>query len=321
MATGTTNTTALVNTYQSYFQKQLLKHAIEQLQLHEFATKAELPRKQGAKQVDFFRRVRSDKANVQTLSEGTPISTFTKVTMEKVGVSLTQLGEAVKITDITTYTELFNALKQGISLMGEDAALKCDDVILNAIIAGTTVERYARNIADFSTLGSTAAASATLIASDLLDGMTNLVINRAPKFNGAYVAIVPPQVARDLMRDEDWLEASKYSAVTQLFKGEVGSLYGVRVVISTNVWTEDGTKGTRDDAGGIYSSIITGQGGFGCVNLAGDRPSSPKIMIADKPDKSDPLNQFMTAGWKAFYASLVLNTTWTIVVRSKTLYA
>lgn len=322
MATGNTTTGDLTSQYQRYFSKKLLDHAVQALILNQFAVKSDLPKNAGVKTARFFRRVQADAANVQTLVEGTALDTFTKVTMENVDVDLVQIGEAIKLTDVVGMTALFDALKQGIELMGEDCSLKADGVTRDTIIAGSTLERYGHGLTTFAALGSASAANATTTASDLLDAMTTLEIKRVPRINGSFVAIPPPQVCRDLMRDPDWIAASQYSAVQQLFKGEIGSLYGVRVIMGTNPWIEGSTKGTYSGSGDKFSTIITGQGGYGVTALSGESPSaSPRILIADKADKSDPLNQFMTAGWKAFYAAVVLNPNWVITHRSKTLYS
>ena len=40
----------------------------------------------------------------------------------------------------------------------------------------------------------------------------------------------------------------------------------------------------------------------------------------DKADHADPLNQTLIAGWSAFYSSVVLNSTFGVIVRSKTTF-
>jgi N4-gp56 family major capsid protein len=122
-----------------------------------------------------------------------------------------------------------------------------------------------------------------------------------------------------LKRDTVWINASTYSAVKQLFQGEIGELDGIRYVEHTNPWGESSTEGTRDIATPtIWSSVFTGKDAYGVVELSGKGPNSPQIMISNKPDKSDPLNQLLIAGWSAFYTSVVLNPAFGVVVRSKT---
>lgn len=318
---ATTTTTTLSSQFTRKFSKDLLDHAIESLQLNQFAKQAELPKNLGSKTIRFFRPVAAASANVQTLSEGTPISTFADLTYESVDVDLVQYGEAMKFTDVLGWTALLNIMKDGINLMGEDCALHADDITLAAIIGGTPTKRYSGGAANYAALQALTAANGKITYADGLDAMTNLQINKAPKINGQYIGVVCPQVARDLMKDTDWLEASKYSAVQQLFKGEIGSLAGVRYVVSTNAWGEDATEGTRDTTNPpIFASFFTGRDGYGCVKLSGSSPMKPQVIISDKADKADPLNQTLIAGWKSFYAAKLLNPNWVVVLRSKSQY-
>lgn len=319
----TTATSGISNQYRNYFEPKLLAHAIQEVRLNEFAMQESLPKNLGSKAVSFFRPQVADSANVQTLSEGVPIGTsnYTQITLTKIDVTLAQLGEVFKMTDILGYTDLFNSLKNGVTLMGEDCALKADDITRNVIADASTggTKRYAQGTADWTTLaGYGSTAQGKLVGTDFLDAVTRLKVNRAPKIGGGYVGICPPQVTRDLMNDSDWLKASQYSKVDQLFKGEAGMYYGVRIVEATNPFREatNGAEGTFSASGGIYQSVITGKDAYGVTKLSGDSPFSPKIIITDKPDKSDPLNQTMTAGWKAFYASVMLNQPWAISLRS-----
>lgn len=329
---STTTSTTLSNTYQGYFSKKLLGYAEQLLRLNEYAAQDDLPKNVGSKTISFFRPSAPTTANVQTLTEGTPISSFGDVTYTKVDFTLTQIGEASKITDIVGMTSLFNALKQNIETMGGNCALYADEKSRNALNAQTTglSIRRANAAATWTALNSDTATSFGSMA-DVLDARTQLVINRAPSWNGDYVAIVPPQISRDLMRDTDWVEASKYSAIKQLFRGEIGSFYGVRIIEATNPFVAkgSGTAGdeyTYDLTGGagigtgadIYTTMVLGKGAFGVSKLTGTAsPWKPQIVIVDKPDKSDPLNQTVIAGWKAFYAAGVLNTAWGIAYKSK----
>jgi len=323
MATNTTS--SLSNQFQRHYSKQLLDHAVDTLVLNQFAKQADLPKGLGSKTIRFFRPVTAASSNVQTLVEGTPISTFTDMSYTAVDVDLTQIGEAMKFTDVLGWTNLLNVLKDGVALMGEDCALKADDVTLASIIGGSPTKRYSGGAANFNALVALTNAQGKFAASDALDAMTNLVVNKAPRINGEYVAIVPPQIGRDLMLDTTWLDVSKYAASKQVFKGEIGSLFGVRFIMTTNGWGEDttnDTEGTRDTSSpGIFSTIVTGRDGYGVVKLSGSSPMKPQVIIADKADKADPLNQTLIAGWKAFYASKLLNSNWVVVVRSRSQYA
>lgn len=52
----------------------------------------------------------------------------------------------------------------------------------------------------------------------------------------------------------------------------------------------------------VYPTFVLGRGAYGQVELKGVEHT-----YLDSADKSDPLNQLLTAGWKVFYGSLILN--------------
>lgn len=346
---GTSTSNSLANEYQKFFSKTLLQHAVQLTVLDQFALKQPLPKHKGAKTVSFFRRSRSAVnasglvGNVQTLSEGTPITAFVDATLDRVDVALQQYGEATRVTDILTMTELFDALKQNIALMGEDCALHADVMTRNALVnatqtgvtlqqaTGTATETigkvYAQGLPSFAALGAAGVSGGKAVATDFLRAVTQLKINRAPMFNGYYVAVIPPQVSHDLQNDPDWIDASNHGDPTRRFRGELKTFAGCRFVEHTNPHVEDatGTEGAyaavANPANRVYRSFILGQGAYGVPAIEGDSPYDPKVIIVDKADKSDPLNQYMTAGWKAFYAASALNCPFALSLSSKTEFA
>ena len=308
-------------------------------------------------------------------------SNYRQLQLLRLSKNLAQYGQVIGLTDILRATDLFNSLQQATKTSGLDMALWVDSVIRNVLVgsnlsgsgssigsgpesgtigAPTFDNSDACNIAagsggicvygnpatltaqTFSGLNTDlTAANTTMTSSAVLDSMTRLKRNRAPMINGGYVLATDPRVARDLMRDSDWLNASNYGNKGQPFyKGEVGSIYGCRVVQQTNSFVSQGS-GTQGDqfvystAGGgglttgkdIIASFFFGNESFGIPALTGDDPLSPKIVITDTPDKSDPLNQLVTVGVKLYFATLRLaagntgstgNPVWYLVHRTKT---
>jgi N4-gp56 family major capsid protein len=330
MALETTQSSGLSVQYQAYFSKRLLKHAVQLLVMDQFATKSPFPRNAGATQIKFFRADVGSRANVQSLSEGVPITVFRDTTLTPVTFTMVQYGEAIKISDILTYTDLYSSLDQGIQSMGEDAALHADFIVTSAVVPNVAAanKHYSGGAATFNALNALTAAQGAMTITDLLWATTRLTIARAPYAKGGvYVAMVPPQLAFDLMQDAKFVDSGKYGSFKGLFNGEIGMWYGVRIVQTTQPWTEAGTNGTEGTfgtggvGGTIYSTIVTGGDAYGTPILSGQSPYDPKVMINDKPAKSDPLNQFITAGWKTYYAAGLLNDTWVVVNRSKTTFA
>ena len=378
---GITTSTTLTSQFQNFFSKELLSIVQQETILDQFSMKAPIPKNNGNKAITMFRFGAPSVAGVQTISsEGTPISSgsYRSLALNSLSKSLAQYGQVIGLTDILRATDLFNSLQQATKTSGLDMALWVDSVIRNTLVGsnltasgssigsaaeggGTFDNSDAVNVVassggvkvygnpatlttqSFSALNSdTTAANTTMTASAVLDSMTRLKRNRAPMINGGYVLATDPRVARDLMRDSDWLNASNYgNKGTPFYKGEVGSIYGCRVVQQTNSFVSTGSGTAADEfiyqataAGGglavskdIIASFFFGNESFGIPALTGDDPLSPKIVITDTPDKSDPLNQLVTVGVKLYFAALRLaagntgstaNPTWYLVHRTKT---
>ena len=381
MGITTSGTTGIALQFQNYFSKELLSIVQQETILDQFAMKTAIPKNNGNQAISMFRFGAPSVAGVQTISsEGTAISSgsYRSLVLNSLSKSLAQYGQVIGLTDILRATDLFNSLQQATKTSGLDMALWVDSVIRNVLVGsnltasgssigsaaeggGTFDNSDACNTAassggikvygnpatlttqTFSGLNSaTTAADATMTASAVLDSMTRLKRNRAPMINGGYVLATDPRVTRDLMRDTDWLNASNYgNKGTPFYKGEVGSIYGCRVVTQTNSFVSTGSATAADEfiyqatsAGGglavskdIIASFFFGNESFGIPALTGDDPLSPKVVITDTPDKSDPLNQLVTVGVKLYFAALRLaagntastaNPVWYLVHRTKT---
>jgi N4-gp56 family major capsid protein len=376
-----TTSTTLTSQFQNYFSKELLSIVQQETILDQFSMKAPIPKNNGNKAISMFRFGPPSVGSVQTISsEGTPISSanYRALALNSLSKSLAQYGQVIGLTDILRATDLFNSMQQATKTSGLDMALWVDSVIRNVLVgsnltaSGSSIGSAAEGggtfdnsdavntvassggvkvygnpatltTQSFSALNSdTTAANTTMTASAVLDSMTRLKRNRAPLINGGYVLATDPRVARDLMRDSDWLNASNYGNKGQPFyKGEVGSIYGCRVVTQTNSFVSTGSGTAADEfvyqataAGGglavskdIIASFFFGNESFGIPALTGDDPLSPRIVITDTPDKSDPLNQLVTVGVKLYFAALRLaagntgstgNPVWYLVHRTKT---
>jgi N4-gp56 family major capsid protein len=331
VALQTTATAGLAVAYQKVFSKKLLDRAKLRLVLNQFAQRVPFPKNTGAKTIRFFRPDVGDRTNVQALTEGVPINTFRETVLTPIDATLKQFGEASKVSDILSATELFGTLKQNIDSMGEDAALHADYQMVQELLdttnsAGpiaTANNRYSGGAASFNALVALTATQGAATIQDLLGAQTRLKITRAPRVNGDYVAVAPPQITYDFMNDAKFVDSGKYGTIKGLFNGEIGRWYGVRIVETDAPWIEantNGAIGTYSGAGSIYTTLVLGSGAFGVPEMAGQSQFDPKIIINDRPDKSDPLNQFVIAGWKSYWVTVVLNNLWAVALRSKSTF-
>jgi len=329
--------------FQTYFSKALLERALPLLQMEQFAMKVPYPTKTGGnKTIRFFRFGDPSITAIANLSEGTTSVSGDErdLTLSSVEATLVQYGSKIILTDVLLATELFSHLAQATKQLGEDAALHADTLCHRALIQDSSTStgtglatksyaRYAQNGTNGTTFGTASVANSAITATDLLDGATSLFIARAPKIKDGYALVAHPAVIRDLQQDDDWLKVSSYSAPDQIFRGEVGKLFGVSVISSTNVQTfntsASGIGESTVSTGAVYGNVLLGGGAFGVPSLssvaASGSPFAPKVTIIDAPDKSDPYGQKIIASFKTFYAAKQLDTRFFRAIFAKSNYS
>jgi len=93
-----------------------------------------------------------------------------------------------------------------------------------------------------------------------------------------------------------------------MFKGEIGRVFGFRVLQSTNMWKFSSGAGASTSA---YCSICVGPDALGVTEIGGH--GGVETHIVTGADSGNPLNVFTTVGWKATFTSVVLNASCGIV--------
>jgi len=356
---GVTTSSTLSGQFRAFFSKQLLDKIEQKLVMSQFADKMVIPRNGGNKSIQAFRWGNPAITDVQALTEGTipAASTSAQLSMTSITKALAQYGQRYTLTDIMKATELFSSTKEAVERAGQDLGLWSDSVIRNVAKGSnltasngsigsaeegggshdnsdTLIEVYGQpaSVTQSYTGLNSATTTSTLDAATLLDLMTKLKTNLAPEVDGGgYVYVTHPRISRDLMRATDWLDAAKYSNVKALYKGEVGSLYGMRIVEQTNSFISLGsaTAGDRfiyQTSGGggtgtgkdIISSFALGGKALAVPQLGGDNPFSPSVAVLDKEDKSDAFNQNIVVAAKVYFAALRVNPLWYITHMAKT---
>ena len=334
---GTINLAAVTNTILPRYNKKLLDKAIQATCLIDYAQQEELPAEMGNTTMRFFRPPQADLSATgapAALTEGTAPTNFRAIGYTAIDVTLNQIGMVSRVSDIANTVGLVKYLDTAIDLQGEEFALDVDTRVRNQIVHQTTglTKRYGQGLTTFANTAAATLANASVVPRDFLDAMTLLKINRAPKINGKYVAIMPPQGTRDVMNNSEFREVVRQNYADKIFKGEVGDYYGLRIIEGTNPFQEDETEGTfastfssagSNTTGLIYSTIITGKSAYGAVNMAkmGASLNKPRMIVVDKPDSGNLLGQFIYVGWKAYWGSTVLNANWGVTLRHKSLYA
>lgn len=311
----------------SYFNRQLLDYAVPMFKWSEDALRAPLPKNQGSnRNVTWFRwdvpatGAIATLANTAASAEGTALSVTAgrALTLSTVTATLQQYGEIVTVTDLMSAQELFDSVQQGIQVMGQDCALHLDwltrAAVINSGVAANNVF-MGTAVTAVSQVSGAAQTGAYLSTLDLLEAATNLKKANAPRFaDGYYHAVICPESSYDLQTatgSGDWLDINKYVNNTPLLDGEVGRAYGVRVKESTIPLFTATTAApyTYSTAGTLVVNAVYGRGAYGVTDMASQSPFGPQVIMTNGPDKSDPLNQITTVGWKTFFAATSLHST------------
>jgi N4-gp56 family major capsid protein len=326
---GAVTTTDKASEYRIYFSKTLLEHQIDKLQLYQFGYKANIPQGQGSKTIRMFRPPVASIANVITLTEGTPpTSAPYKLIFEFITRTLQQYGGYAQVSDIVDETEFLDTGDALMTKFGEEAALWADTLIRDACINGTTEEPtkfgklYAGTATDFTSLLALTGAQGRFSGDDLIDTVTKLRIQKAKPFDdGTFVAVVSPEQERDLIEEQGsaWVYASSFNKPDQIWKGEIGTLSGIKVMRATNASYQN-TEGVYVAGGAVIAALVFGKDAYAAPALEGENPPSPRVYTINTPDSANPFNQFITYVWKTFFNAVCLSSWNGLVLQSKTAY-
>jgi N4-gp56 family major capsid protein len=326
---GAVTTTDKASEYRIYFSKKLLEHQIDKLQLYQFGYKATIPAGQGSKTIRMFRPPVANIANVITLTEGTPPTTAPyKLIFEFITRTLQQYGGYAQVSDIVDETEFLDTGDALTVKFGEEAALWADTLIRDACINGTTEEPtkfgklYAGTATDFTSLLALTGAQGRFSGDDLIDTVTKLRIQKAKPFDdGTFVAVVSPEQERDLIEEQGsaWVYASSFNKPDQIWKGEIGTLSGIKVMRATNASYQN-TEGVYVAGGAVIAALVFGKDAYAAPALEGENPPSPRVYTINTPDSANPFNQFITYVWKTFFNAVCLSSWNGLVLQSKTAY-
>lgn len=313
MANAYTATTDL-NTLPKYYSKVFLERLQPGPILMDYCLKVPLP--PGAGTSIFFPRmsVSSTTPSAYKLTQGTIISTE-KVVDAQISAVIEQFGNAKAITDLSQLTALNTTVEETIKEIGDQANNILDKRIrdagygTSAVPWGGGFSVTAYNTAGNADLGASTSSYFTYVgtaefttkASSLRYLAKKLKARNVRPFDdGFYVLVCHSDTAMQLQADSTWQAAYQYTDPENMRRGVVGAYGGIKVQVDNNVFTSAmGSAGTT-----LYFSLLVGQGGLGATMLDGGIKS---YTVGNGADKFDPIDQFISFGWKANFVSEILN--------------
>ncbi len=284
--TNMTTSSALSAGMQTYYNRELLRTFEPNLVHLQFGDEHRMPPHSGL--VMNMRKLIPLETNAKALSEGDPGESVMLAETE-VTVQLQQYGEYARCTDKLDLTHLDMDIMRRTKLFGDAGARSIDAVVreelakcVNVIYAGGKASRAELTAAD------------KLTSRELRKAVKTLKKNHAQTFGGYYVAIIGPDTMYDLQEDEAFVKVSQYQDKENIYTGEVGRLFGVRLVETTEAKIFEGAGASGAD---VASVIVLGQYAYGVTSLKG---AKPRVIVkpAGSAGTADPLDQISTVGWK-----------------------
>lgn len=329
-------TTSLSNTMSIFYDKVFLERFKAMLRFGIGAKMKTIPANSG--KTIIFNRMAVPTLATTALTEGTtPAGTSLSTT--QVTATIAQYGDFVQTSEIYEETSIDQGLTEQASVMGQQGAETVNQLIRKVMtsfltVPGSTIQR------------ATAVATDALITSGLVltgqeirRAVRTLKVNKAISFpDGYFKCIIPVEAAYDLRGNTEWLDAYRYVDPSNIQNGEIGRLHGVRffetndatvtaggTVTSTQNFVPTGTATTASlsivgtTVTPIYETFVFGSDAYACIEVAGADSGKEPIMIMKKSgnsDTSNPLNLYSTIAWKCKFATVMLNSAWSISIRT-----
>lgn len=274
---------------QTIWSKEILFQAMPVLRFEQFAVKKTELGVQPGLTINFMRY-----NNLAVDSTGSLLTEG--VRMEPVSLSASQIqitvkehGKAVAVTELLLNASFDDVMASSSRLLGRHMAQSMDIEARNTlysngvpfgggsavapnIVFGRTAASARGSISpyDAGTLG-TAASPGFLSPAAVKDAVNVLASQNIPRLGDTYVCFVHPAQSRSLRDWPEFIEVTKYAAPGNFMLGEIGRIYDVVFIETTQV--EKGLVGTVDAdpvSGGVqnintnsYSAIMIGDNAFG----------------------------------------------------------
>lgn len=219
--TNMTTSSGLTPGMQTYYNRTLLETFEPNLVHLQFGDEHRMPPNSGL--IMNMRKMIPLEADTTELSEGNP-GDGVMVTETEVTVQLKQYGKYGKFTDKLMMTHLDETILREVKRFGDQGARSIDTAVREELATCTNVI-YAGGKTSRGTL----TAADKLTSTELRKAVRLLKKNNAQKFGGYYIAIVGPDTIFDLQDDEKFIAVSKYQDKENIYTGEVGRLFGVRL--------------------------------------------------------------------------------------------
>lgn len=298
MALNTTSSSGLSAEIKTFYDRTLLERMLPNLPFLKYGQKRPIPKGNG-KTIE-FRKFNSLAPATTPLTEGTP-PTAKDLSVTTITATVNQYGDYIEVSDVLEATSFDPIITETVELEGEQSG-ETLNIVVRDVLLNTTNEYNVGGGVDVNAIEVTN----KLTADDILKIQTIFKRNNVkPLKGGYYLMFLSPEQAADIMRDKLWRDVSTYANDGKgVEDGEIGKLFQFKFIDTSLVDAVENTKSVD-----VFSGLAIGANAYGITDI--ENGSKPKTIIKlaseDGGDKSDPLNQKSTIGWKALFTGVILN--------------
>ena len=236
--------TSLSQAIQTIWSKEILFQAMPILRFEQFAVKkTELGVAPGLR-VNFL-RYKNFGIDPTPLTEGVRMTT-NALTAEQIAITVAEHGYAVAVSELLLNASFDDVMASASRLLGRHMAQYLDVQARNTLSAATSaVFGYDRSsvqgVNDWYNEGTVATQMSDLDGNYKLstgavkDAALTLAGKNIPRLGETYVQFVHPKQSRDIRSNPEFIEVTKYAAPGNFMLGEIGRLYDVVFIETTQV--------------------------------------------------------------------------------------
>jgi N4-gp56 family major capsid protein len=229
---------------QTIWSKEILFQAMPILRFEQFAVKkTELGVAPGLR-VNFL-RYKNFGIDPTPLTEGVRMTT-NALTAEQIAITVAEHGYAVAVSELLLNASFDDVMASASRLLGRHMAQYLDVQARNTLSAATSaVFGYDRTgvqgVNDWYNEGTAATSISALDGNFKLstgavkDAALTLAGKNIPRLGETYVQFVHPKQSRDIRSNPEFIEVTKYAAPGNFMLGEIGRLYDVVFIETTQV--------------------------------------------------------------------------------------
>lgn len=293
----------------TYYHKRAQDRLVANFFFYHLGQKINIPKNSG-KIAQFYR---FDNVNVSGLLTGlteASVPTATQLTAATSTVTLVQYGAYAKLSDLLVLTHRTDMMDQASDILGTALSETVDTIIRNTIynaVSTQTANVYGQDLTK---------TSSSITTADILAGTTIRKLVREMKKNkvrpyrdqDAYIGVFSPSQLYDLKSDTNAggiIDTAKYANPKQIYAGEAGKLWNMRILETTQISTAASTQITSTVTADI--GLVFGENSFIVTGVEGGGPQ----LILKQPGSAgaaDPLNQFGSVGFKCTFGTAYVGT-------------